>query len=338
MTDDTRRITSTAVVWSFTAGDSARSPMSFSWRRPKSMSCCIVRATPMMAASATSRAVSAALAGSGLGQIRASGSPRTRYAPTRVSNRTTLPAGTAASTARRLICWTQPFSWAPTTSGAPNVVRSGTSIGAPHRSPMRDPYGRPSISARASFWMRSMIRPTYCRRVMRFRYPTIARIDASARAIASTIVTVGACSADVSRPLSASTQNANVVSSRPMSTCPTRSRQNVRKTRGENCPLASCSDTTSRENTTPAVVIVAPAIVDSSVWAASGDMLNVVEPPDGDVLVDDAGDLLQRDARDQQEQRQEQQTFAQAIGQRALAQSPNVWRDAFLGVLHDLVQ
>ncbi len=47
----------------------------------------------------------------------------------------------------------------------------------------------------------------------------------------------------------------------PMTTWLSRSRMNERITRGENWLLASCRLTTVRENTTPAVVIVAPATV-----------------------------------------------------------------------------
>ena len=99
----------------------------------------------------------------------------------------------------------------------------------------------------------------------------MARIEANVNSSASTIVNAGASSADVSMWVSANTQNANAASNSPMRTWPNRSRQNVRRTRGENCPLASCSVTTSKENTTPAVVIVAPAMVASRVIAASGD-------------------------------------------------------------------
>lgn len=42
----------------------------------------------------------------------------------------------------------------------------------------------------------------------------------------------------------------------------------VRITRGENWSLASCRLTTVREKTTPTVVIIAPATVDSSHIAA----------------------------------------------------------------------
>src|SRR5919199_4267548 len=56
--------------------------------------------------------------------------------------------------------------------------------------------------------------------------------------------------------------------SNPMTTWLSRSRMNERITRGENWPLASCRLTTVSENTTPAVVIVAPATVLSSQVAA----------------------------------------------------------------------
>jgi hypothetical protein len=102
----------------------------------------------------------------------------------------------------------------------------------------------------------------------------MARIDPNASSSESSTVRVGAASAEVLIWVSASTQNANVASSSPMRTWPNGSRQNVRSTRGENCPLASCSVTTSNEKTTPAVVMVAPAIVASSVTAASGGIAN----------------------------------------------------------------
>ncbi len=102
----------------------------------------------------------------------------------------------------------------------------------------------------------------------------MAMIEANVSSSASSIVSAGAVSAEVSIWVSASTQKANEASSSPMRTWPNRSRQNVRSTRGENCPLASCSVTTSSENTTPAVVIVAPAMVASSVTAASGGSAN----------------------------------------------------------------
>jgi hypothetical protein len=76
MTEPTRTTTSTAVVGSFTAGDSARSAMSLSWRSPKSTSCCMVRALPTMTAS---RMWPAIRAGAGpLSQTLATGSPATR--------------------------------------------------------------------------------------------------------------------------------------------------------------------------------------------------------------------------------------------------------------------
>jgi len=49
----------------------------------------------------------------------------------------------------------------------------------------------------------------------------------------------------------------------------------ARSTRGGNCPLASCSETTSNENTTPAVVMVAAAMMPSNVLAVPGAKLAV---------------------------------------------------------------
>src|SRR5262249_1960701 len=99
--------------------------------------------------------------------------------------------------------------------------------------------------------------------------------EASASSTANITVSAGARSARGSSRASASTQNTNVATSSPTSTSPNRSRQNPRSTRGENCPLASCSEMTSSENTTPAVVMVAPAMVPSKVLAVPGAKLNV---------------------------------------------------------------
>lgn len=66
----------------------------------------------------------------------------------------------------------------------------------------------------------------------------------------------------------ASTLKTNVPTRSPTTTWLSRSRMNERITRGENWLLASCRLTTVSENTTPAVVIVAPATVLSSHVAA----------------------------------------------------------------------
>lgn len=58
----------------------------------------------------------------------------------------------------------------------------------------------------------------------------------------------------------------------PITSWAWRSRTKVRITRGENCWLASCRLTTVSENTTPAVVIIAPAITASSSCAEAGWM------------------------------------------------------------------
>ena len=99
--------------------------------------------------------------------------------------------------------------------------------------------------------------------------------EASASSNANITVSAGARSACGSSRASASTQNTNVDTSSPTRTWPNRSRQNPRSTRGENCPLASCNETTSSENTTPAVVMVAPAMMPSRVLAVPGAKVNV---------------------------------------------------------------
>jgi hypothetical protein len=126
----------------------------------------MVRAYPMITASRTSAVifpawlvVSVVVGG---GQSVAIGSPRTRYAPTRVSRRTTPPAGVAPSSTRRLICWIHP-SWAERTTSAVRPATDGGDTGSPTRT------GISSTIRRLSPVIRSMIRPTYCWRVRRLR-------------------------------------------------------------------------------------------------------------------------------------------------------------------------
>jgi hypothetical protein len=58
-----------------------------------------------------------------------------------------------------------------------------------------------------------------------------------------------------------STQYTNVATSRPITVWLVRSRMNERITRGDSCELASCKLTIVSEKMTPAVVMVAPAMV-----------------------------------------------------------------------------
>ncbi len=91
------------------------------------MSCCMVRAYPMITAwriSAVTWPAWRAPNGEA-GQIVAIGSPATRYAPGRVSMRITAPGGAAATTARRLICCTHPSFVTPNHQRQPEFVQVG---------------------------------------------------------------------------------------------------------------------------------------------------------------------------------------------------------------------
>ena len=88
--------------------------------------------------------------GSGADQAPASYATQLACTNANAASSTVLPGGTAASTACWLVCWTQPSAWARTSSAAPRSDTSGAGIGVPHRRPIRDPYGRSSISATAS--------------------------------------------------------------------------------------------------------------------------------------------------------------------------------------------
>lgn len=92
--------------------------------------------------------------------------------------------------------------------------------------------------------------------------------------IATVTVNGGAGSGDDPRSGRLNTQYTNVATSKPITTWLSRSRMNQRITRGDSCELASCRLTMVSEKITPAVVMVAPAIVDSMVVATPLSILS----------------------------------------------------------------